>query len=168
MIRQLPIYCKSNHVLLSHHHSTCASVSEIHESVLQTVQKQFTYRQYILTDFYRRQCAEYTYILLCTIRQLSIHVMHRMYTFYIMYTYTHTIICEGAADYTSGGSFYHSDIRFTNSQMGNPAITDDRIFIFGSLSTLTFIETLSFAFSALYVRSKPLPYQSWLSHRKQS
>ncbi len=25
-------------------------------------QKQFTYRQYILTDLYRRQCAEYTYI----------------------------------------------------------------------------------------------------------
>ncbi len=38
-------------LLLSHHHSTCALVSEILESVLQTVQKkQFTYRQYILTD----------------------------------------------------------------------------------------------------------------------
>ncbi len=44
------IYCdqiKSR--LLSHHHSTCALVSEILESVLQTVQKQFTYRQYIQT-----------------------------------------------------------------------------------------------------------------------
>ncbi len=51
-----------NHVLLSHHHSTCALLSEILESVLQTVQKQFTYRQYILTDLNRRQCAEYTYI----------------------------------------------------------------------------------------------------------
>ncbi len=48
--------------LLSHHHSTCALVSEILESVLQTVQKQITYRQYILTDLYRRQCAECTYI----------------------------------------------------------------------------------------------------------
>ncbi len=42
-------------LLLSHHHSTCALVSEILESVLQTVQKQLTYRQYhyILTDLYR-------------------------------------------------------------------------------------------------------------------
>ncbi len=32
-------------LLLSHHHSTYALVSEIIESVLQTVQKQFTYRQ---------------------------------------------------------------------------------------------------------------------------
>ncbi len=42
--------------------STCAMVSEILESVLQTVQKRFTYRQYILTDLYRRQHAEYTHI----------------------------------------------------------------------------------------------------------
>ncbi len=42
-------------LLLSHHHSTCALVSDILESVLQTVQKQLTYRQYhyILTDLYR-------------------------------------------------------------------------------------------------------------------
>ncbi len=46
-------------LLLSHHHSTCALVSEILTSVLQ---KQFTYRQYILTDLYRWQCAKYTYI----------------------------------------------------------------------------------------------------------
>ncbi len=32
-------------LLLLHHHSTCALMSEILESVLQTVQKQFTYRQ---------------------------------------------------------------------------------------------------------------------------
>ncbi len=39
-------------LLLSHHHSTSALVSEILESVLQTVQKtkRFTYRQYIFTD----------------------------------------------------------------------------------------------------------------------
>ncbi len=35
-------------LLLSHHHSTSALLSEIIESVLQTVQKQFTFRQYIL------------------------------------------------------------------------------------------------------------------------
>ncbi len=49
-------------LVLSHHHSTCALVSEILESVLQTVQKQFTLRQYILTNLNRRQYAEYTYI----------------------------------------------------------------------------------------------------------
>ncbi len=53
-------------LLLSHHHSTCTLVSEILESVPQTVQKQFTYRQYMLTDLSRRQCAEYTYIILST------------------------------------------------------------------------------------------------------
>ncbi len=46
---------KSNPIkslLLSHHHSTSALVSEILKSVLQTVQKkqQFTYGQYIFTD----------------------------------------------------------------------------------------------------------------------
>ncbi len=49
---------KIKSLLLSHHHRTCALVSEILESVLQTVQKQFTYRQYILTDLYRWQCAK--------------------------------------------------------------------------------------------------------------
>ncbi len=46
-VRIIPI--KS--LLLSHHHSTCALVSEILERMLQTMQKQFTYRQYILTDY---------------------------------------------------------------------------------------------------------------------
>ncbi len=32
--------------------------------------------------------------------QLSIHITHRMYTLYIMYTDIHKIICEGATDYT--------------------------------------------------------------------
>ncbi len=49
----LPLTSNQNQIkslLLSHHHSTYALVSEILESVLQTVQKQFTYRQYILTQ----------------------------------------------------------------------------------------------------------------------
>ncbi len=53
-MKESPLF-KSNQIkslLLSHHHSTCALVSEILESMLQTVQKQFTYRQYILTDLY--------------------------------------------------------------------------------------------------------------------
>ncbi len=48
-------------LLLSHHHSTCALVSEILESVLQTVQKQFTYRQYILTQ--KTMCRMHIHIL---------------------------------------------------------------------------------------------------------
>ncbi len=48
-------YAKNHQIkslLLSHHHSTSALVSEILMSVLQTVQKkqQFTYGQYIFTD----------------------------------------------------------------------------------------------------------------------
>ncbi len=59
VIRQMEIDSTiSNQIkslLLSHHHSTCALMSEILESVLHTVQKQLTYRQYhyILTDLYR-------------------------------------------------------------------------------------------------------------------
>ncbi len=89
-------------LLLSHHHSTCALVSEILESVLQTVQKQFTYRQYILTDLYRRQCAECTYI-------YSVHTVYYLrhtYNYQYMlcticthftlctHTYICTIVCE--------------------------------------------------------------------------
>ncbi len=65
------IQLKIKSLLLSHHHSTSALVSEILESVLQTVQKQFTYGQYIFTD-----CTEdnvqnthtYTQYTQCTIR----------------------------------------------------------------------------------------------------
>ncbi len=52
-------------LLLSHHHSTSALVSEILMSVLQTVQKKKTLI-YIWTvhiyRLYRRQCSKYTYI----------------------------------------------------------------------------------------------------------
>ncbi len=91
-------------LFLSHHHSTCALVSEILESMLQTVQKQFTYRQYILTDVYRRQCAEYTYI-------YSVHTVYFLrHTYNYQYTLctvcTHFTLCKhiigtigkGAAD----------------------------------------------------------------------
>ncbi len=63
---------------------TCALVSEILESVLQTVQKQFTYRQYILTDLYKRQCVKYTQ---CTIR----HTYSYQYTLYTLCT--HSTLC---------------------------------------------------------------------------
>ncbi len=89
-------------LLLSHHHSTSALVSEILTSVLQTVQKktqsktqQFTYGQYIFTD-----CTEdnvqnthtYTQYTQCTIKTYLFTNSH--YTPYvhvcIMYTSMHS------------------------------------------------------------------------------
>ncbi len=71
-------------------------MSEILTSVLQTVQKQFTYRPYRLTDLYRRQCAEYTY---------SVHTVYykdilsyqytlcTVCTHFTLCTHIHTIVC---------------------------------------------------------------------------
>ncbi len=92
------LHFKSNQIkslLLSHHHSTSALVSEILESVLQTVQKkqnkkQFTYRQYIFTD-----CTEdnvqnthtYTQYTQCTIKTYLVtntpyvHILHYVHIF---------------------------------------------------------------------------------------
>ncbi len=94
---------KSNQIkslLLSHHHSTRALVSEILTSVLQTVQKkqqQFTYGQYIFTD-----CTEdnvqnthtYTQYTQCTIKTyLVIDTHYTLYVhIYIMYTSIHSIM----------------------------------------------------------------------------
>ncbi len=53
MLLELRMSNQIKSLLLSHHHSTSALVSEIVMSVLQTVQKnnrQFTYGQYIFTD----------------------------------------------------------------------------------------------------------------------
>ncbi len=82
---------KSNQIkslLLSHHHSTSALVSEILKSVLQTVQKKQTI--YIWTvhiyRLYRRQCAKYTYIYSVhivyykDILSYQLHIIHRMGT----------------------------------------------------------------------------------------
>ncbi len=100
-------------LLLSHHHSTSALVSEILTSVLQTVQKnlknktqQFTYGQYIFTD-----CTEdnvqnahtYTQYTQCTIKtylvtNTPIHIIHRMYTSALC-PHLCIVICEGATDY---------------------------------------------------------------------
>ncbi len=83
-------------LLLSHHHSTCALVSVILESVLQTVQKQFTNRQYILTDLYRRQCAEYTYIysvhgvLLDILTDINTHYTPYVHILHYVHIYTHS------------------------------------------------------------------------------
>ncbi len=81
---------KSNHFLLSHHHSTSALVSEILTSVLQTVQKkqQFTYGQYMFTD-----CTEdnvqnthtYTQYTQCTIKTYLVI----NYTLYTVWAHLH-------------------------------------------------------------------------------
>ncbi len=84
---------KSKSLLLSHHHSTCALMSEILESVLQTVQKQLTYRQYhyILTDLYR-QCAIYTYSTYTQYTQCTVrHTYSYQYTLYTVCT--HSTLC---------------------------------------------------------------------------
>ncbi len=83
---------KSNQIkslLLSHHHSTSALVSEILMSVLQTVQKNKK-NTYIWTvhiyRLYRRQCAKYTYIYSVhivyykDILNYQLHIIHRMGT----------------------------------------------------------------------------------------
>ncbi len=77
-------------LLLSHHHSTCALMSEILESVLQTVQKHLhidsTYLQNYTEDNVQNTHT-YTQYTQCTIKtylQLSIHIIHRMYTLYII------------------------------------------------------------------------------------
>ncbi len=82
----------------------CALVSEILESVLQTVHKNVhidsTYLQTSTDDNVQNTYTQYTQCTIKTYLQLSIHILHSMYTFYIMYTNIHTIVCEGAADYT--------------------------------------------------------------------
>ncbi len=60
-------------LLLSHHHSTSALVSEILMSVLQTVQKTTIYIWTVhIYRLYRRQCAKYTYI-------YSVHIVYYKY-----------------------------------------------------------------------------------------
>ncbi len=74
-------------LLLSHHHSTSALVSEIHTSVLQTVQKTTIYIWTVhIYRLYRRQCAKYTNIYsVHTVYYKDIlnyqrHIIHRMGT----------------------------------------------------------------------------------------
>ncbi len=83
---------KSNHksLLLSYHHSTCALVSEILESVLQTVQKQFTYRQYILTDLSRKtMCRIHIHVL--STNSVLLDMLSNQYTLYTICT--HSTLC---------------------------------------------------------------------------
>ncbi len=87
-------------LLLSHHHSTSALVSEILMSVLQTVQKtkqkkqQFTYGQYIFTDYTEdnvQNTHTYTQYTQCTIKTYLI-INYTLYTVcahlhYVLYLY---------------------------------------------------------------------------------
>ncbi len=102
---------KSNQIkslLLSHHHSTCALMSKILESVLHTVQKQLTYRQNHYLQTYADDNVQYTHTYTqytqCTIRHI-LTVINTHYTPYVhilhyVHIYTHTVICKGAVDYT--------------------------------------------------------------------
>ncbi len=89
-------------LLLSHHHSTCALVSEILESVLQTVQKQFIFHiDYTYLQTYTDDNVQYTH----TYTQYSVllnilTVINTHYTPYVHILHMHTIICEGATHYT--------------------------------------------------------------------
>ncbi len=73
-------------LLLSHHHSTSALVSEILMSVLQTVQKTIYIWTVHIYRLYRRQCAKYTYIYSVhtvyykDILNYQLHIIHRMGT----------------------------------------------------------------------------------------
>ncbi len=98
---------KSNQIkslLLSHHHSTSALVSEILMSVLQTVQKKTKKKQaiYIWTvhiyRLYRRQCAKYTYIYSVHIvyykdtLNYQRHIIHRMGTSTLCTVSIHNVV----------------------------------------------------------------------------
>ncbi len=89
-------------LFLSHHHSTSALVSEILESVLQTMQKQFTYRQYIyLQTVQKTMCKKthtYTQYTQCTIKTYLVTNTHCTHS--TLCTHLYIVICEGASDYT--------------------------------------------------------------------
>ncbi len=94
---------KSNQIkslLLSHHHSTSALVSEILESVLQTVQKKKHIDSTYLQTVQKTMCKKTTYI-------YSVHtvyykdILRYQYTLYTVYTHStlcthlYIVICEG-------------------------------------------------------------------------
>ncbi len=70
----------------------CASVSEILESVLQTVQKQFTYRQYILTQ--KTMCRMHIHIvsthsvLLDILAVINTHYTQNVHILHYVHLYT--------------------------------------------------------------------------------
>ncbi len=77
-------------LLLSHHHSTCALMSEILESVLHTVPKQLTYRQYHYLQTYTdnvQYTHTYTQYTQCTVR----HTYSYQYTLYTVCI--HSTLC---------------------------------------------------------------------------
>ncbi len=84
-------------LLLSHHHSSSALVSEIPESVLQTVQKNNNNNLHIDSTYtyrlYRRQCAKkqtYIYSVHTVYYKDILNYQYTLYTFYIMYTSIHS------------------------------------------------------------------------------
>ncbi len=109
---------KSNQIksrLLSHHHSTCALMSEILESVLHTVQKQLTYRQYHYIQTYTYDNVQYKYTYTqytqCTIR----HTYSYQYTLYTVCTHSTlcTHICTHGAVSKPGGDAAGQDALYS-------------------------------------------------------
>ncbi len=82
-------------LLFSHHHSTCALVSEILESVLQAVQKQFTYRQYILRLIQKTMCRIHIHtvsthsVLLDILTVINTHSTQYVHILHYVHIYTH-------------------------------------------------------------------------------
>ncbi len=106
---------KSNQIkslLLSHHHSTCALMSEILESVLQTVQKQLTYRQYHYCPLTTVRLIQMTMcnihihilsthsVLLDILTVINTHYTPYVHILHYVHIYTYTVICKGAVDCT--------------------------------------------------------------------
>ncbi len=89
-------------LLLSHHHSTCALMSEILESVLQTVQKQLTYRQYHYLQTYTDDNVQYThtYTQLDILTVINTHYAPYVHILHYVHIYTYAVICKGAVDCT--------------------------------------------------------------------
>ncbi len=99
------VVIKSN-LLLSHHHSTSALVSEILMSVLQKTKNKQNKKTtiYIWTvhiyRLYRRQCAKYTYIYSVhivyykDILNYQVHIIHRMCTYTLCTLYTIYTLCS--------------------------------------------------------------------------
>ncbi len=102
-MRKCNIQIKS--LLFSHHRSTSALVSEILESVLQTVQK-LKLKMYILTVLILTDCTEdnvqkNTYIYsVHTVYYKTYLVTNTHCTHSTLCTHLYIVICEGATDYT--------------------------------------------------------------------
>ncbi len=84
----------------------CLDECEILESVLQTVQKQLTYRQYHYILIQMTMCNIHIHILsthsvlLDILTVINTHYTPYVHILHYVHIYTYTVICKGAVDYT--------------------------------------------------------------------